>query len=142
MGQTLSICQKNGADWIQSLQTIQGKGTRRQCHFAESLLFWRGYWPWQKGDAEFALINAKVPLQSWCWGVVVFSVAALSPSWHLFGLFSECYWRATSIDLMSSMCNITHGVSYFITRSFCESRLINVFTVYVPTLTVFWIVPD
>lgn len=50
----------------------QGESTRRQCHFAESLLFWRGYWPWQRGDAEFALINAEVPLQSCSWVFFVF----------------------------------------------------------------------
>lgn len=33
-------------------------------------LFWRGYWPWQKKDAEFALINTKVPVSG---GVFVYS---------------------------------------------------------------------
>lgn len=135
MGQTLSIWQKNGVDWIQSLQTIQGRGTQRQCHFAEGLLFWRGYWPWQKGDAEFALINAKMPLQSWC-RVCLFWFAALSPSWHLFQLIP---WMLLKSHYHWS--NICHGFSYFIARSFCESRLIKVFTMYVPTLTVFWMVP-
>lgn len=53
--------------WLNSIcaDNTGGESTQRQCHFAESLLFWRGYWPWQRGDAEFALINAEMPLQYW-----------------------------------------------------------------------------
>lgn len=65
MGQTLSICWKNGADWIQSLQTKAGKFTQRRCRFVDSLMFWRGYWSRQPVDAEFALVIPKWPF-SFC----------------------------------------------------------------------------
>lgn len=64
MGQTLSICWKNGADWIQSLQTKAGKCTGRQRRFVEILVFGRGYWWRQAKDAGFALVNTKVTLQA------------------------------------------------------------------------------
>lgn len=65
MGQTLSICWKNRADWIQSQQTIPGEK-----HLETVPLCWKSsvlerLLALTKGDAEFALINAKVSLQSW-----------------------------------------------------------------------------
>lgn len=56
---------KNGADWIQSLQTIPGEK-----HSETVPLYWKSsvlerLLALTNGDAEFALINAEVPLQSW-----------------------------------------------------------------------------
>lgn len=64
MGQTLSICWKNGADWIQSRQTKAGNCTGRRRRFVEILVFGRGYWWRQAKDAAFALVNTKVTLQA------------------------------------------------------------------------------
>lgn len=110
MGQTLSICQKNRADWIQSQQTIPGESTQRQCHFAESLLFWRGYWPWQKGDAEFALINAKVPLQS--------QSGVFPELLFLLCVMNLAYFSILLENYFSPAC----GISFFMARSFCQSH--------------------
>lgn len=63
MGQTLSICSKNGADWIQSLQTKAGKCTGRRRCFVDILPV-GGYWWRQAKDAGFALVNTKVNLQA------------------------------------------------------------------------------
>lgn len=124
MGQILSIYWKNGADWIQSLQTMRGRGTQKQCHFAGSPLFWRGYWPWQKDDAEFALINVKVPLKSGC-RVFFFPVAALSLLEKPIGLFTEWY-----LILYPSRPGLLYTSLAFVKAVWSQFFIVYVATVY------------
>lgn len=125
MGQILSIYWKNGADWIQSLQTMRGRGTQKQCHFAGSPLFWRGYWPWQKDDAEFALINVKVPLKSGCRGVFFPTSGSFS--------VRKTHWFI--LRMVSDLISVMARPSLYL-LSLCQSHLVTVLILYVAT--VYW----
>lgn len=129
--------------WLNSISADNtgGKCTQRQCYFAESLLFWRGYWSWQKGDAEFALINAKVPLQSWS-GVFLELVFLPSDTYLAYSL--NTVGKLLLHRLQSHQCTIFRQLSsWLFPSSWLIAFVKAILLVYVPTLTLssnfFWL---
>lgn len=91
----------------------KGKSTRRLCYFAESPPVWRGYWPWQKGDAEFCphYWQSAPSVQEWS-----VSAAALSLAYLV-------HYRGTSEESPSTLSPPILKNRFRMSRSFCQNRV-------------------
>lgn len=129
MGQTLSICRKNGADWIQSVQTIPGGKA-----LGDSATLLKVFCSGEVIGLDKGVMQSLPSLMPKCpsnLGVEFFcgcSVCLLTLFWLILGILLENYF---SIHSNVQYWDIQTHPFFFMTRSFCQSRFIKDFTVYV-----------
>lgn len=141
MGQILSICWKNGADWIQSLQTMRwGGALRDSATLLEVLCSGEVIGPDKRMMQSFALINVKVTPQIRLQGLVLlrYSLFKFVIKKKRDSLFPKWNWKA-QVFFSLVWFPICHHSPALSPLSFCQSHSVTLLILYVTTLMLFWL---